>query len=107
MCRPARPITRTGTISCGTPWGRNRWSGAPRFRFIDDKLILLVDDVLYTGRTIRAALDALIGRPGHSARRAVDRGHRELPTPTSSGITCRPHRLKAPSASDEIDDATR
>src|SRR6187455_2788314 len=35
---------------------------------IDDKRILLVDDVLYTGRTIRAALDALI-----------DRGHRELP----------------------------
>src|SRR6185436_12373649 len=49
---------------------------------IDDKHILLVDDVLYTGRTIRAALDALIdfGRP-RSIQLVVlvDRGHRELP----------------------------
>jgi len=49
---------------------------------IDDKRILLVDDVLYTGRTIRAALDALIdfGRP-QSIQLVVlvDRGHRELP----------------------------
>ena len=49
---------------------------------IDDKLILLVDDVLYTGRTIRAALDALIdfGRPrAIQLVVLVDRGHRELP----------------------------
>ncbi|HEX5069151.1 MAG TPA: bifunctional pyr operon transcriptional regulator/uracil phosphoribosyltransferase PyrR [Vicinamibacterales bacterium] len=49
---------------------------------IDDRLILLVDDVLYTGRTIRAALDALIdfGRPKAIQLVAlVDRGHRELP----------------------------
>ena len=49
---------------------------------IDDKRILLVDDVLYTGRTIRSALDALIdfGRP-RSIQLIVliDRGHRELP----------------------------
>ena len=49
---------------------------------IDDKRILLVDDVLYTGRTIRAALDALIdfGRPKLIQLVVlVDRGHRELP----------------------------
>jgi len=49
---------------------------------IDNRVILLVDDVLYTGRTIRAALDALIdfGRP-RSIQLVVliDRGHRELP----------------------------
>jgi len=49
---------------------------------IDDKRILLVDDVLYTGRTVRAALDALIefGRPkAIQLVVLVDRGHRELP----------------------------
>jgi len=49
---------------------------------IDDKRVLLVDDVLYTGRTIRAALDALIefGRPkAIQLIVLVDRGHRELP----------------------------
>ena len=49
---------------------------------IDDKSIILVDDVLYTGRSTRAAMDALIdlGRP-RSIQLAVliDRGHRELP----------------------------
>ena len=49
---------------------------------VDDRDIVLVDDVLYTGRTIRAALDALIdlGRP-KTVQLAVmiDRGHRELP----------------------------
>ena len=49
---------------------------------IDDRRILLVDDVLYTGRTVRAALDALVdfGRP-RSIQLVVlvDRGHRELP----------------------------
>jgi pyrimidine operon attenuation protein / uracil phosphoribosyltransferase len=49
---------------------------------IDNRKIILVDDVLYTGRTIRAALDALIdfGRPKAIQLLAlVDRGHRELP----------------------------
>jgi len=49
---------------------------------IDDQRILLVDDVLYTGRTIRSALDALIdfGRPRSIQLIVlVDRGHRELP----------------------------
>lgn len=49
---------------------------------IDDKKIVLVDDVLYTGRTIRAALDALIdlGRPKLVRLFVlIDRGHRELP----------------------------
>jgi len=49
---------------------------------IDDKNIILVDDVLYTGRTIRAALDALMsfGRPAQIQLAVlVDRGHRELP----------------------------
>ncbi len=49
---------------------------------IDNKSVVLVDDVLYTGRSIRAAMDALIdrGRP-RSIQLAVlvDRGHRELP----------------------------
>ncbi|WP_026535611.1 bifunctional pyr operon transcriptional regulator/uracil phosphoribosyltransferase PyrR [Arthrobacter sp. H14] len=49
---------------------------------IDDKVVVLVDDVLYSGRTIRSALDALVdlGRP-RIVRLAVlvDRGHRELP----------------------------
>ena len=49
---------------------------------IDDRRILLVDDVLYAGRTVRAALDALIefGRPqAIQLVVLVDRGHRELP----------------------------
>lgn len=49
---------------------------------IKDQTVVVVDDVLYTGRTVRAALDAIIdfGRPG-SIQLAVlvDRGHRELP----------------------------
>jgi pyrimidine operon attenuation protein/uracil phosphoribosyltransferase len=49
---------------------------------ISGKTIVLVDDVLFTGRTIRAALDALMdhGRPARVQLAAlVDRGHRELP----------------------------
>jgi pyrimidine operon attenuation protein/uracil phosphoribosyltransferase len=61
-----QPVVRSTEIPCS----------------IDDRRILLVDDVLYTGRTVRAALDALIdfGRP-QSIQLVVlvDRGHRELP----------------------------
>lgn len=49
---------------------------------INGKTVILVDDVLYTGRTVRAALDALVdyGRPSRIQLAVlVDRGHRELP----------------------------
>ncbi len=49
---------------------------------IDGKAVVLVDDVLYTGRTVRAALDALMdfGRPARIQLAVlIDRGHRELP----------------------------
>lgn len=49
---------------------------------IEDSVIVLVDDVLYTGRTVRAAIDALLdfGRPKQIQLAVlIDRGHRELP----------------------------
>lgn len=49
---------------------------------LDEKQVILVDDVLFTGRTVRAAMDALIdfGRPDRIELAVlVDRGHRELP----------------------------
>ena len=49
---------------------------------IKDKTVVLVDDVLYTGRTVRAALDAIVdqGRPKNVELAVlIDRGHRELP----------------------------
>jgi pyrimidine operon attenuation protein/uracil phosphoribosyltransferase len=64
--RPARTLGHTAVPASG----------------IDDKVVVLVDDVLYSGRTVRAALDALndLGRP-RAVQLAVlvDRGHRELP----------------------------
>ena len=78
------------------PVGRTQLPGS-----VDDKVVVLVDDVLYSGRTVRAALDALsdLGRP-RAVQLAVlvDRGHRELPIradyvgknlPTSQGETVR------------------
>ncbi len=57
--------------------------GATEFEIdITDKIVVLVDDVLYTGRTVRAALDALVdkGRPKKVQLAVlIDRGHRELP----------------------------
>lgn len=80
---------------------------------INDKKVILVDDVLYTGRTVRAALDALVdfGRP-KSIQLAVlvDRGHRELPVradyvgkniPTSQNETVEV-RLREADAKDEV-----
>lgn len=49
---------------------------------INNKKVILVDDVIYTGRTVRAAMDALLNnaRPSHiQLAVVVDRGHRELP----------------------------
>jgi pyrimidine operon attenuation protein / uracil phosphoribosyltransferase len=69
--RPARP--RPGALS-STDGGP-----APR---VDGRVVVLVDDVLFTGRTLRGALDALIdeGRPAAvEVLVLVDRGHRELP----------------------------
>jgi pyrimidine operon attenuation protein/uracil phosphoribosyltransferase len=64
--KPARPLETTDIPTGG----------------VDDAIVVLVDDVLYSGRTVRAALDALndIGRP-RAVQLAVliDRGHRELP----------------------------
>src|SRR5690606_2582228 len=64
--QPTRPLMRTEVPPDG----------------IDGATVVLVDDVLYSGRTIRAALDALndIGRPARVQLAVlVDRGHRELP----------------------------
>ena len=49
---------------------------------LDNRIVILVDDVLYTGRTVRSALDALVdfGRPKKIELAVmIDRGHRELP----------------------------
>lgn len=77
---------------------------------IDNKNVVLVDDVLYTGRTIRAALDAImsIGRPGKiSLAVLIDRGHRELPIRADyvgkNIPTSRQEEIKVSMA--EIDDA--
>ena len=60
----------------------NRDSSAEVALDVEDKIVVLVDDVLYTGRTVRAALDYIIdyGRPkAIQLAVLVDRGHRELP----------------------------
>ena len=58
------------------------YSGSSQYLNIQDKTVILVDDVLFTGRTIRAAMDALTDF-GRAAKIElvifVDRGHRELP----------------------------
>ena len=76
--RSTSPSTATTSTCGGVPVIRSTDIPFP----IKDRVVVLVDDVLFTGRTIRAALDALIdlGRP-RSIQLAilVDRGHRELP----------------------------
>lgn len=81
---------------------------------IDNRVVVLVDDVLYSGRTIRAALDALVdlGRPT-IVRLAVlvDRGHRELPIradyvgknlPTSSSERVRVHLTETDDGAEQV-----
>ena len=55
----------------------------PRFKLdLTNKVVIIVDDVLYTGRTVRAAIDAIMDASRPKAIRLailVDRGHRELP----------------------------
>jgi pyrimidine operon attenuation protein/uracil phosphoribosyltransferase len=67
----------------GRPPGRQPVVRATSIAFpIEGMTVVLVDDVLYTGRTIRAAIDALLeyGRPARVQLAVlVDRGHRELP----------------------------
>ncbi len=67
----------------GRPPGRQPFVRATSIAFpIEGMTVVLVDDVLYTGRTIRAAIDALFefGRPARVQLAVlVDRGHRELP----------------------------
>ncbi len=95
--RPARALEHTDIPTTG----------------VDGRTVVLVDDVLFSGRTIRAALDALndLGRP-RVVRLAVlvDRGHRELPIradfvgknlPTSLGEDVRVH-LREVDGSDEV-----
>lgn len=57
-------------------------AGESNIHDINDKTVILVDDVIYTGRTVRAAMDALmdLGRPSYiKLATLIDRGHRELP----------------------------
>ena len=95
--KPARALERTDLPAEG----------------VEGRTVVLVDDVLFSGRTIRAALDALgdIGRPGRVQLAVlVDRGHRELPIradyvgknlPTSAGERVRV-RLEETDGSDAV-----
>ena len=90
--------------------------GTTRVPDLDDRTVVLVDDVLYSGRTIRAALDAIadLGRPARvQLATLADRGHRELPIrpdyvgknlPTSRAERVRVHltEVDGPTYPDEV-----
>ncbi|WP_288054046.1 bifunctional pyr operon transcriptional regulator/uracil phosphoribosyltransferase PyrR [Caloranaerobacter azorensis] len=87
--------------------------GATEFEIdITDKIVVLVDDVLYTGRTVRAALDALVdkGRPKKVQLAVlIDRGHRELPIrPDFVGKNVPTSKLEVVSVKfEEVDDVNK
>ncbi|MFW7366009.1 MAG: bifunctional pyr operon transcriptional regulator/uracil phosphoribosyltransferase PyrR, partial [Rothia mucilaginosa] len=108
--RDDQPVSPNGTTSPGTAGE----SIMPTIG-IEGKTVVLVDDVLYSGRTVRAALDALNahGRPA-LVRLAVlvDRGHRQLPIradhvgknlPTSASETVRVVLTETDNATDRVD----
>jgi pyrimidine operon attenuation protein / uracil phosphoribosyltransferase len=81
---------------------------------LEDRTVIVVDDVLYTGRTVRAAMDAInsFGRPARIQLAVlIDRGHRELPIrpdyvgknlPTAEGEKVRVHLQKADNQPDAV-----
>jgi pyrimidine operon attenuation protein / uracil phosphoribosyltransferase len=83
--RPGQPGVISSTLHRDdfSERGMSSSAGTTHLPFeIDGRDILLIDDVLYTGRTIRAALDGLVdlGRPKRVQLAVlIDRGHRELP----------------------------
>ena len=98
----------------GRGGGRNAMGPSSIPFSIDDKTVVLVDDVLYTGRSVRAAMDALMdfGRPKRiQLAILVDRGHRELPIradyvgkniPTQATQKVRAHLVETDGIDDEV-----
>ena len=79
--RPSGGGQGGGSVQTPSPYGGGQGGGLPAAA-VDGRPVLLVDDVLFNGRTVRAAIDAVIeaGRPTQIQLAVlVDRGHRELP----------------------------